>query len=471
MNEKILYLPIETQSRELDSKLLLAHAALKRGYKVFIGSRGAILRIAKKNGFGVYLAKDYKLRSFPQVCDSTRPHYIFVGLDEEGLVFIDDDKYLKRKNLTELKNLDIILTWGDYQRNVIAKKYPALSHKAFSVGNPRFDLLRPEVSPYFERYASNAKFSYKGNYVLINTNFAPGNMSVQYKLDYYNHVKREYELSNIEVDQGIADYILERKDYYNMLFNKYVEMLLEVAPLYPNITFIIRPHPSEDIDTWRNHVNLPNVTVIREGNVIGWIKNSIAVIHTGCTTGIEAWAIQKPVIQYNPCENPNQESPLPNRFGYKATTISKLCKLIDEAFSGKLTIDESYIKQIKIAKPFIKNITGKYSTERILDVIESITGKIDCKNNNNLNIYWKQHAIKLKIKHIVARLLRNNEPIVNKVFGIKKSNSLLFKSLKISGITESYVNKMLKTYDYIQNKEGQEYIIKEILLDTFIIER
>ena len=59
LNNKKLFLPIEILSREFDSKLLIAHKALEKGYSVVIGPKGAVYKSARSYGRGIYFYKDH----------------------------------------------------------------------------------------------------------------------------------------------------------------------------------------------------------------------------------------------------------------------------------------------------------------------------------------------------------------------------------------------------------------------------
>lgn len=75
-------------------------------------------------------------------------------------------------------------------------------------------------------------------------------------------------------------------------------MLPTLSKQFSDYTIIVRPHPSELIDTWIDAANgLDNVKVIREGAVGPWIQGSEFIIHNGCTTAIESYLLEKPVIK------------------------------------------------------------------------------------------------------------------------------------------------------------------------------
>lgn len=57
----------------------------------------------------------------------------------------------------------------------------------------------------------------------------------------------------------------------------------------PDLTFIYRPHPFENPDTYRDRLpSRPNLHLVKRGAVDGWILRASALLQRGCSTAIEA---------------------------------------------------------------------------------------------------------------------------------------------------------------------------------------
>ena len=64
-------------------------------------------------------------------------------------------------------------------------------------------------------------------------------------------------------------------------------------------TIIVRPHPSENHEPWVEiSEDLPNVKVLYEGSINEWALAADVVIFNNCTTGVEAFLLERPVISY-----------------------------------------------------------------------------------------------------------------------------------------------------------------------------
>jgi hypothetical protein len=82
----------------------------------------------------------------------------------------------------------------------------------------------------------------------------------------------------------------------------------KMAARFPDMKFVIRPHPLEDPETWRTHFqDVANVAVRDGGSAIPWLSAARCVVHSACTTGIEAYILGRPVTEYYPAAIPRGE--------------------------------------------------------------------------------------------------------------------------------------------------------------------
>jgi hypothetical protein len=84
-------------------------------------------------------------------------------------------------------------------------------------------------------------------------------------------------------------------------FAEFVVMVKELAVSFPQHTVVVRPHPSENIVFFRQaFATFRNVVVRRDGNVLSWIRPADLVVHSNCTTGIEAVLAGVPTVNFLP---------------------------------------------------------------------------------------------------------------------------------------------------------------------------
>lgn len=411
MQQRIIFLPVEIVERELDAKLLVALEALERGYVVYIGNYQYLPEIAKKVGGGFYLYKamtDYRAKNlFLPLADRSVCSGV---LDEEGLIFPSLDYYARTRIGAgdSIPVLSKIYMWGEVQSKFVEERFSIDSTKIVVTGNPRIDLLR---SPYNKIYDVRAKAIAEryGDFVLVNTNFGPGNYSPNFGFTYHEHMRYFGRIST----QDEEVYYSERTKYFEKLFFDYVEMVGRLAEKIFPLKVIVRPHPVEDHERWRRLLSgFENVHIVFEGSAIDWIVASKCLIHTGCTTGVESFILEKPIFRYNKALRLDMESNLPNSLGesfvYLDELVDRVCCFLN---GGK---DESTREtQSEYLSGWIQNLNGAYSFERILDSIdrEGLGDAVGCGNVQSLDFRYVRLVIRNALIRSLGRVAKRFAPI------------------------------------------------------------
>jgi len=378
---KVLFLPIEIIERELDGKLLVAAEALRRNFHVYIGHYREIEQFAFAEGNGVYLYKamtDYNAKSL--FLPLKNSGVIPIALDEEGLVWPSIEYYAKTR-LGEgqgLHSLEKIFTWGKEQKDFICNNYNISCEKVIVTGNPRFDILSEPFSRIYDKEVSKIRLNYK-KYVLINTNFGPANFSHVFGRTWLEHMHWSGIIKN-DLD---LFYFTERQNYYAQIIEEYASAIRLLAPSIFPLDIIIRPHPSEEHTTWSSRFrDIPNVHVVYHGSSKPWIKGAVCVIHTGCTTGLEAFYMNVPVIRYNTIDRNDMESPLPNHVSIFCRDYKSLEKNV-----LKFSNDHSIVKHTEelagLLGSRLQNAYGTLSYQIIVDSIENILSQAKHSRNHN----------------------------------------------------------------------------------------
>ncbi len=297
-----LYLPIEVKVRELDAKLLISYYAIQQGYNVIIGDHPMVEQVAAFFPKGIFLSKGgpkgFRKRTVSKALEKGQS---VVELDEEGLL-IEKNKYIRdRMRKDMLIHIEQEYCWGAHQKQIISSAYPDMSKKCHIVGNPRLDLLTAKYREIYREEASILQEKYQ-DFILINTRFS-----------LYNGAKKTRE--NVFVEP------------IKKLYLAFVEMIEETAKEFPNINIVIRPHPGENIRSYLQIFRkLQNVHVVHEGSIIKWLLAAKVIIHNGCTSGIEAFLLDKPVIAYLPFAE--GDIFLPNQVGLQVTSMPYLHQTI-----------------------------------------------------------------------------------------------------------------------------------------------
>ena len=96
-HEKLLLMPVENQVREMDSKLLLACIAARRGFTSVIGSRREMEFNIDSFPRSIYLSKSMTVRSLLFFRVASRFGHKIVTWDEEALVHLPPETYFSRR--------------------------------------------------------------------------------------------------------------------------------------------------------------------------------------------------------------------------------------------------------------------------------------------------------------------------------------------------------------------------------------
>lgn len=358
-----LLLPVENQVRELDAKILFASVAAERGFRVIMGSRHLMHHHVAEYEPGVYLAKSMRVLSERMFGILRDLGYAIVSWDEESLVRPPDDVFYRiRLSPKTVSQSELLMTWGRDDAQVFENYPPARGIPLRVTGNPRIDLLRPELRGYFSARVAELRERF-GDFVLVSTNFPRNNHFVP-KLSEFTKA--------LELDPKDAPdpFLRGNAAHCEIIFRAFLEMIPRLASAMPDRPIVVRPHPSESHEPWlRAAAEHPNVQVVHEGNVVPWLMASRALIHNGCTTGVEAAVLGTPGVAFQPVRSDPYDMHLPNSVSHRAPDIEALVGTVKAMVHGEMgPLPEATLRDI--LDPHIAALDGPLATERMLDAIE-----------------------------------------------------------------------------------------------------
>jgi surface carbohydrate biosynthesis protein len=369
-----LIIPVENQVREFDAKLLLACVAAERNFESFLGYRTELDYRIGTLPRSTYLCKSMTRRS-QKVFGLLRQlgHEINVW-DEEALVYLSEGHYFARRLTPQtLELVSGLLAWGQDNEEVF-RRYPHFDGTPIHVtGNPRIDLLRPELRSYFDEDVEKLR-NRMGRFVLVNTNFSMVNGFVD-SLNLFRKTTRpgeEPELGAPAIGTS-REFAAGYAKHKAATFKAFVDMLPAICDLLPEYTIVVRPHPSESATPWLEAADgHANLRIEHEGNVIPWLLATDAVIHNGSTTAVEAHILGLPAIAYRPVENESFDFELPNALSYEARNEEELCGTLHD-----LLFEQRGPSPIRTSRPFeeyVSGLRGAMASDRIVDVLEGSEG-------------------------------------------------------------------------------------------------
>lgn len=366
-----LYITVETTARELDAKTLLACCAAEAGFDVIIGLEDMVRRLCRFSKPGIFFDKSLH-SEYPVLFKKLKENgYLIAVSDEEGLAG-DHEQYLEfgvGKGIAE--TVDMIFTWGEIHKNLIYNAMPEYDGVVIEAGNPRMDVLGADLRRVFDQKVVEIKEKY-GEFILVNTRYGFVNSVIG---------GEEYRKKILRGEFGEKiDYLLNFYDFEAALWHEFRKMTISLSRRYPGRNIILRPHPSESIEKWKEALHgLSNVKVVREGNVHPWILSSDLLIHNGCSTAIEALLLDVPCVCYRPILSEECDVVLPNSVSYNVFDIDDLCKFIDNPRHYSSLGKKQEWKNI--LKKYISSISGPKSVEIIVSGLTELSKKkTDCNS-------------------------------------------------------------------------------------------
>ncbi len=231
-----------------------------------------------------------------QVRALKRAGHKICSLDEEGVVTYKE--FLRsnvRYSADTVAELEYVFFWGDTQSQVFRETFPTMAGKAKVTGSPRFEFWRDYAHDVYGPVAKQYQQKY-GNYVLLSSSFGIAN-NILGKNQGVQLTKNQYGDSSREMGK----FLTGQGEQNLIAFKEYLDFLPDLAAHFLGTNFIIRPHPSESHDPWKElATEYPNIHFSYENSVTPWILGAAAVFHFKSTTSIEARIMGRPVVTYIP---------------------------------------------------------------------------------------------------------------------------------------------------------------------------
>lgn len=374
-----VYLPIETLSRELDARLLLASRLLRHHVPVVIGQQWLVnqnLALGYPPG-SVLLKGMNRIQAGVAMHLASRGNIVF-ACDEEALS-LSSDAFMSRDIFPSIvESCALIFAQGAFHRQAVINRTGCSPDKVVAVGNARLDLLRPVFRGIHDREVAQIK-ARLGDFVLFNTNTGV----------VHSAWGGEEEHEQVMIRTGWLDknqpwtFDMHRRtvalDHINYDLTR--ETIRGLATGEPSLKIVLRPHPAENTDAWLTEfTDLPNVEVIREGGVAAMILASRLVLHTGCTTGVEAMLMDHSTMSIRPDDREQDQWQwfVSNHVNPIAIGAAEAIEKTRGFLAGTLDLEADRLEQRRAARKLhFSGLDGDYVFEttanRILDHIRART--------------------------------------------------------------------------------------------------
>jgi hypothetical protein len=137
---------------------------------------------------------------------------------------------------------------------------------------------------------------------------------------------------------------------------------------------VIRPHPSEEHRVYHElAARCSRVVVNNEGNVLPWLQACELLVHNGCTTAAEAYAMGVPAVAYLNTFDERYDidfQGMPNQLSQQCFGLDELIASIGRILAQQTADDHKEPDKEALIDHYLAARNGQFASERILDILD-----------------------------------------------------------------------------------------------------
>lgn len=334
---------IEIAARELDSKLAMASALAARGCRSIVGHKEAIVAIGRASQRVVWQGKGlFSDKSSHHLADD------LIGQESATMFHQDEgamhpvsawtENVLQKHYVDQIRKRDItrVCMWGRRQKDVYLSHAAEVGDKVAVTGSPRFDLCLPSYEWMTARKVAALRSRY-GPFILACTRFTAVAHAEGIDDPFRRKLNPVIWPESFDMDEVTRLWFSKwRRDVHD--FADTVVLIKEIAVNFPHYTIVLRPHPSESLAFYKQAFSsFKNVVVNRDDGVLVWLRAADLMVHSNCTTGLEAVLAGKPVLNLLPAGEDRDETDVEvaREAGLTADTVADGLEKVGKLLSGE----------------------------------------------------------------------------------------------------------------------------------------
>lgn|GEM_PF-2183111 len=330
---------VDNPLRDLDGLVLLGSIMAREGTDVFLVPMYT-------QGYEIpaicpdFVLVNYVRKANTDLIKAYAEAGIMVGvLETEGGIWLSDEQYMKSIRHECASFIDLYCLWGKRQYDLFIKHGEWNKDKLVVTGHPRFDFYSYPWINTLDSIPTQGR-----PIVLINTSFS---------LSFPRFARNAgHEIRNLIKAGYKESYAKERVTAELRIRKDLLEVIKMLSTDFPNILFIIRPHPFEnDREYHTSFHNLRNVQVRREHTIAPWAKAACLMLHLNSSTAVDAFLIGKSVVTIDWINHDiiRNMSKLTYDLSYKCHSYEELKVIIAESVQGDTRLRQKhyYDNQVK----------------------------------------------------------------------------------------------------------------------------
>jgi surface carbohydrate biosynthesis protein len=284
----VAYLTCEIKGRDLPSRLLIATHLLKLGYSVVIGQQWSmIVNLAMADApKGAVLFKTANKIQAGLMANCAAAGHIVIASDEEALPAAIEH-YGRTIDPAAADACHLFLAINPPHRDALIGVAPKFRDRIVVTGTARVDVLQGATS---QRPRTE-------DYLLINTSF--GRINSVWG-DGRAAVDMWISAGGLEPGPETTKLVESRLAFERRTLeetHRLIDHLLATTP----IDIVIRPHPSERPELWRERYGFrERVQIVPRSDPVPWMQHARVVIHSESSTGVEAAIMGVRALNFSP---------------------------------------------------------------------------------------------------------------------------------------------------------------------------
>jgi surface carbohydrate biosynthesis protein len=351
---------VDHPKRDLPGAVQFARAALARGCDAYIipmydqafdiplvALDAVVVNFARPANLDVVQA--YQGMGLPvYVMDTEGGNHTVAGSNTPGRLA----ELLRERGFSRL--LSGYFFWGSALRDVFAEHCGMPPERLIATGCPRFDYASSRWQPVLRKPEQG--------YVLVNSNYPMINPRFSSSLT----AEREAMVA-VGWEGGYVDRLIAE---LKAAFKNFTENVARLARDLPELHFVYRPHPFENVDFYKERfVNFPNVRVDGSGDALTAISNARCVLHLNCATAIEATMLRTLPISLEYLNTPTllNHAPLPSQISKQAHSYEDAVAWLRNTDAAAASFAFEMVHEQYVYPWFHRNDGG--ASDRIVDAL------------------------------------------------------------------------------------------------------
>jgi surface carbohydrate biosynthesis protein len=291
----------------------------------------------------------------------------------------------------DLSNVDRWFTWNDVVRDYMLEHTALGSGQILTTGVNRFDFYVPPLNQLLMSPAElESRYELPPGRPIVTwaTNFAHAG----YALQDGEFIQRDWTVRGLTKIAGYTDArAYAEADLRSMRAAQAI--MLEVFRRFPHVNFLIKTHPAERLDMYLEYLKAcrgagaSNVTLVSREQIGDLLNASSAQIHRYCTTGLEAWIMGVPTMNFHLADwhaDPSGGGALGDaaRFDHPVSTADDVAEGLSRYLAGR-PVDRSIAAgRAKVLRTWLHELDGQSTARQARAIADLVSnGRISPRRN------------------------------------------------------------------------------------------